>query len=541
MRRLFLTALIFGVFIGLGVNSSFSGEQADEMKLYVGEPAIIPVSNPSRIVIANPKVADVVSVSKSEMAISPKAQGSTSLTYWDSYGEQSVMLRVFPENMTDAKRRIDNILSKLGLPDVSAEAQEEEGKVALLGRVKTSQERERILSTLGSLKDKVIDLLQIKEEEAAVEIDVQLLELSKGTADTLGLSWPGSISLTEVGSAAITGAGWANLFKISKLSRAAFTLKLDALVQEGKARILSRPRLTCQSGKEAELLVGGEKPILTTSIFAQTGATATEIEYKEYGIKLKIKPVVTGEDQVKLGLKVEVSEFEDTEIKLGSSTNTTAIAYPMTKRNVSTELFLGDGQTMSIGGLIKQRTDENTRRVPWFSKVPVVGLLFRQKSTSQGGGVSSTTGGVTPKGDTELFIILTPKIVKEKTDASKNPSIDKGDLNQQVSQSRAIAISDAPVSPVEKYTGIVQGRIYDSLKYPSQAKISGFQGTVKLKFLLSYRGKLLDAVVKQSSGYNLLDEDALAAARKISLYPPFPSSIDAEELWVDVSVAYRLE
>lgn len=539
MRRLNFATLFASLFIALFVLAVnvFSGEQAEEMKLYVGEAAIIPINNPSRIVIANPKIADVVSVSKTEMVISPKAQGSTSLVYWDSYGEQSMILRVFPENMTDAKRRVDSILSKLDLPEVHAEAQDEEGKIALLGIVKTSQDRERVLSAIGALKDKVTDLMQVKEEESAVDIDVHVLELSKGSAETLGLSWPGSMNLTEVGSSALTGTGWTQLFKISSLQRGAFTLKLDALIQEGKARILSRPRLTCQSGKEAELIVGGERPILTTSIFAGTGASSTQVEYKEYGIKLKIKPVVIDQNKVKLGLNVEVTEFDDVAIKLGSASAPTAIAYPLTKRNVSTELFLNDGQTMSIGGLIKQRTNEQTRSVPWFSKVPVLGMLFRQKATSTGGGLAET-GGLTTRGDTELFIILTPKIVNKDVETAKKKNNEKPEISAVVAP---VSLDSGSISPIERYAGIVQKRIYDNLIYPVQAKASGFQGTVNLNLLLSYQGRLLDVKVKQSSGYSVLDEGALAAAREISMYPPFPSSIEAEELWIDAPFSYRLE
>jgi pilus assembly protein CpaC len=56
--------------------------------------------------------------------------------------------------------------------------------------------------------------------------------------------------------------------------------QLDLLIQEGKARILSRPRLACQSGKEAELLVGGEKPVFTTSVAATTGQKARKSSIK---------------------------------------------------------------------------------------------------------------------------------------------------------------------------------------------------------------------------------------------------------------------
>jgi protein TonB len=96
-------------------------------------------------------------------------------------------------------------------------------------------------------------------------------------------------------------------------------------------------------------------------------------------------------------------------------------------------------------------------------------------------------------------------------------------------------------APLDRYVSVVQKRIVENLTYPSSAKEAGFQGTVKLSLLLSYRGELLEAKVKESSGYNILDENALKVAKEISSYPPFPPSIEAKEILVDVPIAYRLD
>src|SRR3989338_1258555 len=421
-KNIFITLLIIAGFILLPNIASTEEEAAgEEMHLYVGEAKIIPVSNPSRIVISNPNVADVSSVTREEIAITPKAPGSTSFVFWVSFGENSYLIRVFLEDMTQAKRRIDNLLSRLNLPEVYTKAEDEENKVLLLGRVKIPEDREKINLALGPLKDKAIDLIEVKEDEGVVEIDVQVLELDQGATSTLGFSWPGSVTIATDqaggGSALATvvtaPAKWSTFFDVTKLSRLSFEWKLDALIQEGKARILSRPRLTCQSGKEAELFVGGEKPIFTTTVAATTGSSGTQVEYKEYGIKLNIKPRISEDERIKVSLNVEVSELESTTPEtIGSATSPTAKAYPLTKRNASTELFLNDNQTLSIGGLIKQKTSEELRKFPWLADLPVLGGFFRQRATSKGGGYNV-------KGDTELFITLTPRIVSSKKEPAK--------------------------------------------------------------------------------------------------------------------------
>lgn len=510
-------------------------ETREELKLFMGEIKIVPVNNPSRIVITNPNIADVTDVTKDEITLIPKAAGTTSLIFWDNFGEQSYLLKVLPENMSEIKHRIDNLLEKLNLPEVYTQIVEEEGKVLLLGRVKSPQDRERISTAMGALKDKITDLILLKEEEAVVNIDVQVLELDKDATNTLGLTNPLSttsgITLTEIGSPGILAAGakWSTLFKVLNLKRDAFTWTLYALVQEGKARVLSRPRLSCQSGKEAELLVGGEKPIFTTSVAATTGTTGTNVDYKEFGIKLKIKPTVTEEKKIKLALNVEVSEVGAVEF-IGLSAQRTAQAYPLTKRNASTELILTDGGIMAIGGLMKQKNEEDVTKTPGLGDIPILGIFFRKKVTQVGGGQGA-------RGNVELFITLTPTIVSEE----KKTSEERKEIRTKITPPAISSVSGNLPEPIAEYAKMLQKRILENLTYPSLAREAGFQGTVKLGLHLSYRGELLEARVKESSGYKIFDDQAINAAKGIVSYPPFPSSIKQKELWIDVPIAYQLD
>ncbi len=504
------------------------------LKLYLGETRRLSMSNPTRVVLGNPSVVDISKATKKELTLTPKTRGSTTMVIWDDYGEQSYLIKVFSEDVDIIKKRVDKLLSKLSLPDVYTQPEEDEEKVFLMGSVKTAQDRERINVVLGELRSKIVDLIKVKEEEAAVEIDVQILELNKDATKTLGFTFPGSVDITETGATlnpalmAARGTNWSSLFRVVDLYRGTggtvvpFAFKIDALIQEGKAKVLSRPRLACQSGKEAELIVGGEKPIFTTAV-AVTGGEGTEVEYKEFGIKLKIKPTVTEEERIKLALNIEVSEVGEAET-IGAANAPTAKAYPLSKRNASTELYLEDGQAMAIGGLMKEKTGEDLRKVPFLGDVPVIGALFRKKETKEGGGTGE-------RGDTELFILLTPKIIKQAKSATKI-------LSEKVV---SVVEPKEPLTPEEKYASLIQKRIIERIAYPASAKKAGFQGTVKLNLHLSFRGELLDAKVDQTSGYRMLDDNALRAAKEISSYPPLPPSIQKDELWVIVPVSYQLD
>ena len=507
-------SLIFAV-CSLHLHSYAFEETSEEIKLYVGEVEVLAVSNPTRIAIGNPNIMDVTNVTKNEMTLSPKAAGITTLVFWDNFGEQSYKIRVVTEDMLEIKRRVDHLIAKLNLPEVYTQAEDEENKVLLLGKVKSAADRELIALALGPLKEKTTDLIAVQEEEAVVEIDVQVLELSKDATNTLGFSWPSSITLTDSSgptSTAVTGLD--KVFHLSDFTRSAFNITVDALVQEGKARILSRPRLACQSGKEAELLVGGEKPIFTTAAQSTVGSS-TSVEYKEFGIKLKIKPTVFAQDHIKLALNVEVSEVGTAET-IGSTSAPTAKAYPLSKRTAVTELSLLDGQTLAIGGLMKHKFEEDVRKTSLLGDLPILGILFRKTTTKIGGGTGE-------RGDTELFITLTPTIISGK----------------KITQAEKV-LSSAPAN-VKEYSQIIQKRILENLAYPIIAKETGLQGIVKLSLHLTSAGKLLETKVKASSGNKILDEDAVSAARKISTYPTFPASIESKELWIDVPIIYTLD
>jgi len=532
MRR-FLLAFFLLINLIISPFLAFSlDEREEELRLFLGEMKVISVSNPTRIVIGNPNIADVTDVTTNEITISPKAVGSTSLVFWDSFGEQSYRVRVFAEDWNEIKRRIDNLLKELNFPEVYTQTVEDEGKVLLLGRVKNAQDRERISVILESLKDKIIDLIVVREESSVVEIDVQVFELSRDASKTLGFTMPDSITVAEPAAETIRGT-MGSIFRVLQWPRTAtFTATLDALVQEGKAKILSRPRLACQSGKEAEMLVGGEKPIFKTEV-ASGGGTGTNVEYKEFGIKLKIKPTVSEENRIKLALNVEVSEALAAETigsftAEGKVTQTTAKAYPLSKRTASTELFLMDGQTMAIGGLIKQKTEEDIRKTPLLADIPILGLLFRKKTTKIGGGQGE-------RGNVELFITLTPKIVSNIEAAGQGKKETGSKLAPYPMREQGLP------EPIAGYAKVIQRRILENLTYPDSAKEAGFQGTVKLSLHLSYQGELLQAILKESSGYKILDDQAISAAEDIVSYPPFPSSIEQNELWIDVPIVYKLD
>ncbi|MCM8831478.1 MAG: TonB family protein [Candidatus Omnitrophica bacterium] len=505
----------------------------EEVEMVIGDVHIFKANFPTRVSVRNPEIVDVKKVDNKEIVLSAKSKGITYFVFWDSQGEHPYRIKVLPEDTEYLNAQVLKILKSLGLPDVYTQVMKEEGKILLLGAVERFEDKERLQNALGELSSRVTDLTTVKAGEL-VEIVSEVVELRKDSTKTLGVAWPDNISLSEPQNRWATLAGTADaFFRVSNWTRQTFVATLDFLIKEGKARILSRPKVLCESGKEAELFIGGEVPLLQTNLVAGGGNT-TNIQYKEYGIKLKIAPVVDERSRIKLNLNIEVSDIGDVET-LGTistsvtsnTTTTTARAYPLTKRNISTQLYLKDGEVLVIGGLIKQKSNETLKKFPWLADVPILGTFFRHKSV--------TTGGGNPKlEDTELFITLTPRIV-----ATKERLIDKEKKQMQKKEEFPTLYRNETL-PIElqDYLLLVQQKISENIVYPASLVGTGWEGTVLVRLKIASNGWLEDAQILKSSGYKIFDEEALKLVKSLS-YPAFPASVDLKEVKIEVPIVYK--
>lgn len=167
-----------------------------------------------------------------------------------------------------------------------------------------------------------------------------------------------------------------------------FAAKLNALVSDGKAKVLARPNITTVQGQDAVINIGGEVPVPTQTINEK--ATTTTLTYRQAGIILKCKPRVNADGYVTAEVHTEVSSplyVED--IK----------AYRFQKRSADTIVRLRDGETMVIGGLIGSEESRTMSKVPFLSKLPVLGAFFRNLKRSSS--------------ESELMIFLTARILPD--------------------------------------------------------------------------------------------------------------------------------
>jgi type IV pilus assembly protein PilQ len=163
-------------------------------------------------------------------------------------------------------------------------------------------------------------------------------------------------------------------------------LRLSAMETMGKSKTLSNPRVLVLHNKEAKIHVGLELPL------PKTDATGNRtVEFKPIGITLIVTPKVTNDKRVVM--KINVSND-----KIGGVVDTTeGRMYSVDKKEANTEVIVRDGETTVIGGMYEEATSDNTSGVPGFSKIPILGYLFKNTSKTLR--------------RTELMIFLTPRIV----------------------------------------------------------------------------------------------------------------------------------
>lgn len=252
-------------------------------------------------------------------------------------------------------------------------------------------------------------LRQLDTQPKQVLIEATIAELSLTDELKYGVEW--YINNT-INNGPITGGTLGHLIDASTgnlgmafnyvTSTANFKAMINALATKNKANILSTPRLTVLDNHEAVIQIGQDVPVATgeQTTAASTGAEPTilrSIQYRSLGIILKVKPTINTEGLLTLELTQEVSDLS----KSTGVGDSPIIAI----RRISTSVVAASGQTVALGGLMKQQKGIIERKVPLLGDIPLIGNLFK----------------VTENTDdrTELLILVTPTILTKTDDATK--------------------------------------------------------------------------------------------------------------------------
>ena len=188
-----------------------------------------------------------------------------------------------------------------------------------------------------------------------------------------------------------TGTGF-KLGVISQMGDRILSFELSALEEEGKLNILSSPSITTLDNTKAIIESGSEIPIQTVE------NENVSVQYKSAVLSLEVTPHVIQDNALKLDILTTKDEIDNTvEVANGNPAILT--------KKASTNVILFDGQTTVIGGLKKSNMRRSQAGVPWFSKIPVLGYLFKNQ-----GRLDQME---------EVLIFITPHILKTRPQAAE--------------------------------------------------------------------------------------------------------------------------
>ncbi|MDD5491251.1 MAG: secretin N-terminal domain-containing protein [bacterium] len=176
---------------------------------------------------------------------------------------------------------------------------------------------------------------------------------------------------------------------------------LQALATDQKVNILSTPHVLASNNQEAIIKVGEEVPILKEVHFVTDEAgklqTVKTYDYKNISIELKVTPLINTAKDVALDVSLSIKKILGTNAELNAPI--------LADREAKTKVVVQDGQTVVIGGLIKDDDSYSDSKIPLLGDIPILGWLFKKQ-------------GLT-KEKTELMVFITPYVVTSSIEAEK--------------------------------------------------------------------------------------------------------------------------
>lgn len=249
-----------------------------------------------------------------------------------------------------------------------------------------------------------------------VHIEAQVIEVKLGGALEYGVSWffreairPGignsntqqefDLSQSTNGistiSSIISGVAGANWTFIGPNAKAV----VSALDDLSEVRILSAPSLVVRNNVEADFNSGQQIPVVSTSVNPGIGgdATVSQVQFRQTGITLKVKPRINSNGTVFMEISQEISSPSQGDLIGGNISVDT--------NKLKTEAFVQSGETVMLAGLIKTENGKRRSGVPFLSRLPFIGALFGTQSRSNN--------------RQEILVLVTPTIINNPSEARK--------------------------------------------------------------------------------------------------------------------------
>ncbi len=250
-----------------------------------------------------------------------------------------------------------------------------------------------------SVIENLIEKLDMRTTQVFVEVAIVDVTLDDNTKFGLEWSWTNPVSpsgRTQEGGADFSLAKESTGFKYSIVSDNIQAL-LHALKTRTDVKVLSTPTITTADNVEARISIGQDEPFVSSETETEGGYIRRTVEFKNVAIALTVTPHVNGASDV---IAMEVHQTINEIVGRDSRLNAPIIA----SREAQTKVTVRDGQTIVIGGIIKNNRERINNAVPILSELPLIGNLFKSSQWADR--------------KSELMVFLTPRILKSDEDVS---------------------------------------------------------------------------------------------------------------------------
>ncbi len=245
---------------------------------------------------------------------------------------------------------------------------------------------------------KRIDIMPMQVQVEATIMEVTLTEgmehgvqwYLKNNRNALGNLGVGSVGATDPAGFSFTLTGGANGIRGV----------INALARESKVKVISSPSILVLDNQTAEIRVGDQQPIFTGELSTGSGTTASTsktIQYKDTGVSLSVTPHVNANGLVKMEIQQDITDVGEED----SVTNNRSFL----QRKIQSSIAVQSGETIVLGGLIRENRSDSDTGVPVLKNLPVVGNVFRGRSQNAK--------------RTELLVLITPTAIRDQTDLTK--------------------------------------------------------------------------------------------------------------------------
>lgn len=378
-----------------------------------------------RVAVADPSIVEIVAFGTKEVELIGREVGATTVTLWmgdaDNTSILSFLVTVTHDTGVEDRRKLEygeleGMINEL-FPGSRVQLLPIADKLIVRGQARDVEEATHIMAMIrrrgqGSAQGGgqgssisagsanadaadvfpdgsslpsagVINMLRIPGEQQ-VMLKVRIAELKRSAVRNLGVNF--EFEVGEFLAESAVAAGVPNQLLAGTFSEDSFNVLLEALEQNGVAKILAQPNLTVLSGNSASFLAGGEFAVPT--VVGVQGAQAVSTMFHGFGTQLRFTPTVLDKDRIRLQVNPVFSTL--------NRENAVNGVFGLDTRSASTVVELREGQVLAIAGLIQEQTNGSRNAVPGLGKIPGAGILFNSKQYT--------------RDETELVVLVSPEL-----------------------------------------------------------------------------------------------------------------------------------